>query len=218
MFANMNNVIEWNISPEPLLYEEALQVMEHRVRDIQADIAPEMVWLLEHCPVYTAGTSANQNELLNTNVLPVINTGRGGKYTYHGPGQRIAYVMINLKKRAKDKIPDLKEYIKNLEQWLINSLLCFGINGERRPSRIGIWVQTQAGKEEKIAAIGVRVSKWITYHGIALNVNPEMSYFNSIIPCGIKEYGVTSMQELGYNGELYIIDQVLKREFHKIFG
>ncbi|MFV9876094.1 MAG: lipoyl(octanoyl) transferase LipB [Rickettsiales endosymbiont of Dermacentor nuttalli] len=214
----MSNIVEWNISSKPILYEQALHKMEVRVKEIQDGIAQEMVWLLEHYPVYTAGTSANHNDLLNPHILPVMNTGRGGQYTYHGPGQRIAYVMLNLKKRAKDKAPDLKEYIKNLEQWLINSLQHLGIKGERRSNRVGIWVKNHAGQEEKIAAIGVRVSKWVTYHGIALNINPEMSYFNSIVPCGIKDYGVTSMKELGLNYELSQIDQILQNEFSKIFN
>lgn len=214
----MYNRIEWNIASQPIMYEESLQIMENRVKEIQDNLANEMVWLLEHYPIYTAGTSANQNELINPNLLPVVNTGRGGKYTYHGPGQRIAYVMLNLRARAKNKTPDLKKYINNLEQWLINSLLNFGIVGERRDNRVGIWVVNPTGKEEKIAAIGVRVSKWVTYHGIALNINPEMNYFNSIIPCGIREYGVTSMKELGYDIELSRVDQVLEKEFHKIFG
>ena len=167
--------------------------MENRVAAIKDGSEDELIWLLEHPPIYTAGTSANAADLLNPQ-FPIFETGRGGQYTYHGPGQLVAYVMLDLKKRQKE--PDLKLYIRTLEQWIINTLEAFGIKGERREGRVGIWV-AENEREAKIAAIGVRVRHWITYHGISINLNPDLSHFNGIVPCGINEHGVCSFQSLG---------------------
>jgi lipoyl(octanoyl) transferase len=194
--------IEWKISTEPVDYLEAIEFMEKRVEDIITGNAPEMVWLLEHPSIYTAGTSAKKKALLDPDRFPVYETGRGGEYTYHGPGQQIAYVMLNLKKRM-DK-PDLRKYVKDLEQWIINTLQQFDIKGERRENRIGIWVQNEDGSEDKIAALGVRVRKWVTYHGISINVTPDLSHFTGIIPCGISQHGITSIEKFSNNNYIVV--------------
>lgn len=200
---------EWIISGPPVQYDEAVAKMEERVADIRAGRAPELLWLLEHPPLYTAGTSARVEDLLDPR-FPVFQSGRGGQYTYHGPGQRVAYVMLDLKKRQK--VPDIKQYVCNLEQWIINSLGEFGIEGQRVPGRIGIWVGN-----EKIAAVGVRVRHWVTYHGISINVNPDLSHFNGIVPCGISDAGVTSFEKLGKVIDMKELDEVLQQEFEKVF-
>lgn len=210
--------IEWKITKDLVPYPEALELMEKRVAQIIDGQAQEMCWLLEHPSLYTAGTSATQKDLLQHNLLPVFQTGRGGQYTYHGPKQRVMYLMLDLKKRAQPKHPDLKEYVHSLEQLIIDTLNKFDISGERRKDRIGIWVADKNSKEEKIAAIGIRVKKWVTYHGIAINVNPNLEFFNGIIPCGIKEYGVTSMHKLNKKIEMEQLDQALKQSFDKIFS
>ena len=184
--------MEWKISTEPVEYEEALDFMDRRVAAIHEGSAEDMVWLLEHPSLYTAGTSAKDTDLLEPH-FPVFETGRGGEYTYHGPGQRIAYVMLNLRKHQKH--PDLKQYVCNLENWVIKTLEGFDIKGERREGRVGIWVDTEDG-DKKIAAIGVRVRRWVTLHGISINVNPDLSHYEGIVPCGISDAGVTSMYEL----------------------
>lgn len=188
--------------------------MENRVSRIQERSAKERVWLLEHPHLYTSGTSGNDSDILDHKQCPVYQTGRGGQVTYHGPGQRIAYVMLDLKQRN----PDLKAYIRGLEQWLINTLAEFGIVGERKQGRVGIWVTQADGKEEKIAAIGVRIKKWVTMHGIALNVAPDLSYYQGIIPCGVSEHGITSMAKLGVEADYKVVDGALKRQFATIFG
>jgi lipoyl(octanoyl) transferase len=188
--------------------------MEQRVADIRAGTAPELVWLLEHPPVYTAGTSAAEDELLDAGRFPVHRTGRGGRYTYHGPGQRITYVMLDLKRRG----PDVRQFVRNLEGWVIAVLNQFGVTGERRDGRVGIWVAGPDGTEEKIAAIGVRIRHWVTFHGIAINVNPELEHFNGIIPCGIAGYGVTSLSQLGVTASLEDVDAVLRKTFASHFG
>lgn len=197
-----------------LEYPNAVAAMEDRVAAIRAGTAEDVVWLVEHPPLYTAGTSANPADLLNPQ-FPVYETGRGGEYTYHGPGQRVAYVMLDLKKRQQ--APDIKKYVCMLEEWVIRSLAHFGIKGERREGRIGIWVSTPSG-EKKIAAIGVRIRHWVTYHGIAINVNPDLSHFGGIVPCGIKEFGVTSLHDLGKDISMKELDAVLKEEFESVFG
>lgn len=197
-----------------IAYPDALAEMESRVADIRDGSAPEMVWLLEHPPLYTAGTSAKASDLLNAR-FPVFETGRGGEYTYHGPGQRVAYVMLDLKKRQQ--APDIKKYVCQLEEWVIRSLAHFGIKGERRDGRIGIWVVTPSG-EKKIAAVGVRIRHWVTYHGIAINVNPDLSHFGGIVPCGIREFGVTSIHDLGKSISMKELDDVLQKEFEAVFG
>lgn len=197
-----------------LEYPDAVAAMEARVAAIRDGSADDLVWLVEHPPIYTSGTSAVASDLLSPQ-FPVYETGRGGEYTYHGPGQRVAYVMLDLKKRQQ--APDIKKYVCMLEEWVIRSLAHFGIKGERREGRIGIWVVTPSG-EKKIAAIGVRIRHWVTYHGIAINVNPDLSHFGGIVPCGIKEFGVTSFHDLGKDISMKELDAVLKSEFEAVFG
>lgn len=206
---------EWRISDAPVDYPEALRVMEERVEALCRDEAEELVWLLEHPPIYTAGTSARPSDLLHPR-FPVHKTGRGGQYTYHGPGQRVAYVMLDLKKRAKGATPDLRKYVQTLEQWLIATLRHFGVEGVTREGRIGIWVDNPAG-EAKIAALGVRIRRGVSYHGVSLNLSPDLSHFSGIIPCGIKDYGVTSLAALGHEISAEALDFVLKKEFFRLF-
>ncbi|MDG4542703.1 MAG: lipoyl(octanoyl) transferase LipB [Rickettsiales bacterium] len=194
-------------------YPESLNIMEKTVAGIISGTSDELVWLTEHPPLYTAGSSAAKHDLLEADKFPVYQTGRGGQYTYHGPGQRVVYVMLDLKKR---QATDIKAYIFDLEQWIINTLNFFGVDGQRRQGRVGIWVENE-GTEEKIAAIGIRVRKWVTYHGIAININPDLSHFEGIVPCGISQYGVTSLEKLGINVPKEKVDEVLKREFENIF-
>lgn len=206
--------MEWKVSDKPVEYQDALNFMDERVTAIHERRADDMVWLLEHPSLYTGGTSAKSADLLNPQ-FPVYETGRGGEYTYHGPGQRIAYVMMDLKKRGA---PDVKKYVCDLERWVIAALEEFGIKGECRTGRIGIWAETPEG-EKKIAAIGVRVRHWITLHGIAVNIDPDLSHFNGIVPCGIKDYGVTSVTELlGKSPDIQAFDAVLQHSWKKIFG
>ena len=205
--------IEWRTSIEPIDYPDAIDIMENRVEAIYEQTAPEMVWLLEHPPVYTAGTGAKMEDLLQTNTFPVYETGRGGQYTYHGPGQRVIYVMLDLRKREAD----LKNYVRKLESWVIATLAQFKILGERRAGRVGIWVFDQNIKEKKIAAIGIRIRHWISFHGISINLNPELNHYNGIIPCGISDYGVTSLHELGKNINTAELDHALKETFCEIF-
>lgn len=197
-------------SNELVDYPSALSFMESRVDEIIQGTAENALWFVEHPPLYTSGTSAKSADLLS-NKFPVYKAGRGGEYTYHGPGQRVVYVMRKLEKH------DLRSYVHDLEQWIINTLAHFGINGERREGRIGIWV-VQNGVEEKIAALGIRVRKWVAYHGIALNVKPDLAHFNGIVPCGIKEFGVTSLKKLGLEITMDEIDQVLVSEYLKLFS
>lgn len=199
------HALEWRQTGEPVLYEEALETMQTRVAAIQTNQADELIWLLEHPPLYTAGTSAKESDLIDAADLPVYQTGRGGQFTYHGPGQRVAYVMLDLTKRGKD----IRAFVQALEQWVIDTLTLLHIKGERRDGRVGIWVETPFG-DEKIAAIGVRVSKWISYHGIAINVAPNLSHFSGIIPCGLSQFGVTSLEKLGINLTLAELDTLLK--------
>lgn len=190
--------------------------MEARVAAIRAGVAPELVWLVEHPPLYTAGTSAKAGDLLDGERFPVHQTGRGGQYTYHGPGQRVAYVMVDLHRRGRD----LRSYVCNLEQWVISTLARFDIAGERRSGRVGIWVDRGNGREDKIAAIGVRVRHWVTYHGIALNVSPDLSHFEGIVPCGIADanLGVTSFADLGVDATMDDVDQALRNTFGEVFA
>lgn len=206
--------MDWIVADTPQDYNSAVLAMEERVAAIRAGTAGDLVWLLEHPPLYTAGTSANPADLLNPQ-FPVYETGRGGEYTYHGPGQRVAYVILDLKKRQQ--APDIKKYVCMLEEWVIRSLAHFGIKGERRAGRIGIWVATAAG-EKKIAAIGVRIRHWVTYHGIAINVDPDLSHFGGIVPCGLKEFGVTSFHDLNKSISMKELDDVLQKEFEAVFG
>jgi lipoyl(octanoyl) transferase len=206
--------IEWRISTIPVDYEPAVEEMEARVAAIREGAAPELIWLLEHSPLYTAGTSARTEDLLDPHYLPVHRTGRGGRYTYHGPGQRIAYVMLDLTRRDRD----VRCHVHRLEEWMIRTLARFNIQGERRDGRVGIWVARPGGEEEKIAAIGVRVRRWVTYHGVALNVDPELDHYRGIIPCGIAEHGVTSLARLGVGATMEEVDCTLRATFSGIFG
>ncbi|MGC2856453.1 lipoyl(octanoyl) transferase LipB [Novispirillum sp. DQ9] len=209
---------EWLISDSPVPYPEALAAMEARVAAIREGTAAEQVWLLEHPPLYTAGTSARAEDLLNPGAFPVFDAGRGGQYTYHGPGQRVAYVMLDLKART----PDVRCYVHSLEEWLIRALDRFNIKGERRADRVGIWVARTApggfAREDKIAAIGVRVRRWVTFHGVALNVEPDLSHFAGIVPCGIREHGVTSLWDLGIHVTPEEVDSALMAAFEEVFG
>jgi lipoyl(octanoyl) transferase len=205
--------IEWRVSETPVEYAAAVEEMEGRVAAIAAGAASELVWLLEHPPLYTAGTSARDEELIEPGRLPVHRTGRGGRYTYHGPGQRIAYVMLDLRRRGQD----VRCYVHQLEEWIIRTLARFEVRGERRDGRIGIWVERPSGIEEKIAAIGVRVRRWVTYHGLALNVDPELEHYRGIVPCGIAAHGVTSLAELGIAASMGEVDTALKRTFAEVF-
>ena len=207
---------EWRISEAPVPYEAALAEMDRRVAAIHAGTAPELVWLLEHPPLYTAGTSADAADLLAPDRFPVHQTGRGGQYTYHGPGQRIAYVMLDLSRRT----PDVRRYVCDLEEWIIRTLARFNVTGERRDGRIGIWVARDGGREDKIAAIGVRIRRWVTLHGIAINVEPDLSHFDGIVPCGIDrgQFGVTSLVDLGLPVTTTDVDVALAASFDAVFG
>jgi lipoyl(octanoyl) transferase len=210
--------LEWRISDDLVPYPDALAEMEARVAAIRAGTAPELAWLLEHPPLYTAGTSAQDSDLLEPARFPVYRAGRGGQYTYHGPGQRVAYVMIDLKLRN----PDVRNYVWQLEEWLIRTLNQFNVRGERRSGRVGIWVDKRpyggvAGQEDKIAAIGVRVRQWVTFHGVALNVDPDLSHFGGIVPCGIREHGVTSLHALGQFATLPEVDMALRAAWDEVF-
>jgi lipoyl(octanoyl) transferase len=206
--------VEWRISAGPVAYLEALAAMEARVAAIRAGEAPELVWLLEHPPLYTAGTSARAQDLLAPQRFPVFDAGRGGQYTYHGPGQRVAYLMLDLQQRK----PDLRRYIWQLEEWVIRALARFNVHGERRAGRIGIWVVKPGGHEAKIAAIGVRVRRWVTYHGVAINLEPDLEHFAGIVPCGISGFGVTSLADLGLTTTMPELDASLMATFDEVFG
>jgi lipoyl(octanoyl) transferase len=211
----MNKEIIWDISKEPVLYEEAVEGMEDYVDKIHKEDKKDKIWMLEHQDVYTAGVSSNFNDLINKNIK-LIKTGRGGKLTYHGLGMRIIYVMLNLKQR---NMCDVRKYIFNLEQVIINSLAYFSIIGERRVDRVGIWVVNDQGYEDKIAAIGVRIRKWVSFHGLAINIKPNLDNFNNIVPCGINQsnYGVTSLEKLGVEVAYEDFDKIFQQEFLQIF-
>ena len=204
--------ITWKTSKAPEDYQRAVSFMERHVAALHAGSAGELVWLLEHPALYTAGTSASSTGLKEAR-FPVHQTGRGGEYTYHGPGQRVGYVMLDLRGRGQD----VRKHVWRLEEWMIQTLGAFGVAGERRSGRIGVWVAAVDGREQKIAAIGVRVRKWITYHGISINVNPNLEHYSGIVPCGIEEFGVTSLHDLGIKASLEEVDTVLKKTFGEIF-
>jgi len=206
--------IEWRIDDAPVAYQAAVRQMEERVAAIRAGTAPELVWLLEHPPLYTAGTSARSQDLVAPDLFPVFQTGRGGQFTYHGPGQRVAYVMLDLQRRRLD----LHSYVRALEDWLIHAIAAFNLTGERRPGRVGIWVAERGGAESKIGAIGVRVRHWVSYHGVSLNLDPDLSHYRGIVPCGIAEHGVTSLAAQGIVATLPELDIVLKTAFIEVFG
>jgi lipoyl(octanoyl) transferase len=206
------STVAWKISDQPVAYPDALALMEARAAAIADGSAGELVWLLEHPPIYTAGTSADDADLLEAR-FPVYHTGRGGQFTYHGPGQRVGYVMLDLKTRK----PDVRAYVRDLEQWLIETLALLGVKGERREGRVGIWVN-RGMHEDKIAALGVRIKRWVTFHGVSLNVEPDLSHFSGIVPCGISQHGVTSLADLGILVSMADVDVALKQSFKKIFG
>src|SRR3954470_710630 len=210
--------VEWGLSDSLVPYDTALTVMNERATALADGRAPELVWLLEHPPLYTAGTSARPGDLVEAR-FPVHDTGRGGQFTYHGPGQRVAYLMLNLKQRR----PDVRLFVATLEEWLIRTLAVFNVRGERREDRIRVWItrpERGAGHEDKIAAIGIRLKRWVSLHGIALNVDPDLSHFVGIVPCGVADtrYGVTSLVDLGHTVTMPEVDMVLRREFEALFG
>ena len=209
----LNTYMEWLITNNPVPYDNALAFMEKRVSEIKSGTAEEVVWLLEHPPLYTAGSSADTSDLLDPRRFPVFEAGRGGRYTYHGPGQRVAYIMINLRNRGSD----VRRYVRDLEEWIIQCLAMFDITSERREKRIGIWVSRDDGSEDKIAAVGVRIRRWITFHGISINVKPNLSHFDGIVPCGINEHGVTSLADLGKRATMADLDQHLRTSFEEVF-
>ena len=210
--------VEWRLGERLVPYDEALATMEQRAGAVATGTAPELAWLIEHPPLYTAGTSAKPTDLIEAR-FPVHQTGRGGQFTYHGPGQRVAYLMLDLRRRGAD----VRRYVATLEEWLIRTLAAFNIRGERREDRIGVWVRRPGkgeGREDKIAAIGIRVKRWVSLHGVALNVEPDLSHFQGIVPCGVSErrYGVTSLVDLGVPVTMPEVDMVLQREFEALFG
>jgi lipoyl(octanoyl) transferase len=210
--------VEWRISDRLIPYPEAVAGMEARVAEIAAQQAPELVWLLEHPPLYTSGTSGKAGDLLDPR-FPMFETGRGGQLTYHGPGQRVAYVMLDLKRRR----PDVRAFVAGLEEWIIRTLAAFNVRGERREDRVGVWVARPdkgPGYEDKIAAIGVRLRRWVSFHGIAINVEPKLSHFSAIVPCGVADvrYGVTSLVDLGLPVTMEDVDVALRQAFEDVFG
>lgn len=213
--------IHWEVADQLVEYNDAVTRMESLAGQIYKGEEPERVWLIEHPPLYTAGTSSSDNHLLD-DTLPVFKTGRGGEHTYHGPGQRVCYVMLNLAERRQD----IRLYVSTLEQWIINTLDQFNIKGERREDRVGVWVMRPdkpplpdgTPREDKIAAIGIRIRKWVAFHGISLNVEPELNHYNGIVACGVKGHGVTSLVDLGLHVTMEDVDLVLKQEFEKLFG
>mgnify|MGYP000418650284 CR=1 FL=1 len=213
--------VEWMISDDLVEYPEALDFMNQRVTQIAQGEAAECVWLLEHPPLYTAGTSAKIEDLVSPNRFPVFETGRGGQYTYHGPGQRVAYVMLDLKRRK----PDVRAFVAALERWIIETLGDFNIKGERREDRVGVWVKRPekplvGGEmtEDKVAALGIRLRKWVSLHGISINVEPDLEHFSGIVPCGVRQHGITSLVDLGLPATMDDLDIALRRQFEEIFG
>lgn len=214
-------VVEWKVEPGLLAYPDALAAMETRVEAIRAGAAPELVWLVEHPPLYTAGTSAIPSDLVQPDRFPVYAAGRGGEYTYHGPGQRVVYLMLDLKRRRED----VRLFVASLEELIIRALSRFNVRGERREDRVGVWVVRPdrppvngMPAEDKIAAIGIRLRKWVSFHGIAINVEPDLSHFSGIVPCGIPDHGVTSLVDLGLPVTMADLDLALKAAFEEVFG
>jgi lipoyl(octanoyl) transferase len=215
-------MVEWITATNLVPYEEALTFMEERVAKIASGEAQEAIWLLEHPPLYTAGTSAQSADLTDPDRFPVYQAGRGGQYTYHGPGQRVIYVMLDLNKRGRD----VRKFVCNLEKWVIDTLAEFNITAERRTGRVGVWVTRPekpanfdgSAREDKIAAIGVKLRRWVSFHGISINVEPDLSHFDGIVPCGIREHGVTSLVDLGLPVTMMDLDLALMRQFEAVFG
>ncbi|AWC23460.1 Octanoyltransferase [Aminobacter sp. MSH1] len=214
--------VEWRIESGLTPYDQALAFMEERADAIRQGSAGELVWLVEHPPIYTAGTSAQEQDLVEPDRFPVFKTGRGGEYTYHGPGQRVAYVMLDLKRRRED----VRAFVASLEAWIISALAAFNVKGERREDRVGVWVVRPdrpalpdgSPAEDKIAAIGIRLRRWVSFHGIAINVEPELGHFSGIVPCGVTDHGVTSLVDLGLPVTMNDLDVALKAAFEEIFG
>ncbi|MNH96411.1 Octanoyltransferase [compost metagenome] len=209
--------VEWAVSSGYVDYEAAVAAMETRVAAIAAGAADEVVWLLEHPPLYTAGVSARDADLLAPDRFPVHRTGRGGQFTYHGPGQRVAYVMLDLNQRGRD----VRGFVHGLEDWIIGALDRFGVEAGMREGRVGVWVERKGAgwsREDKIAAIGVKVRRWVSFHGISLNVEPDLDHFGGIVPCGITEHGVTSLVDLGVLATMDEADDALKSSFQRVFG
>ncbi len=221
-FANEPSPVEWRVFEGLQPYAETLTAMEAHVDAVSQGTAPEAIWLLEHPPLYTAGTSSNPADLVEPDRLPVHQTGRGGQYTYHGPGQRVAYVILDLKRRKQD----VRAFVCALEAWIINTLAEFNVKGERRSDRVGVWVSRPEKPilhnglvaEDKVAAVGIRLRKWVSFHGIALNVEPDLAHFSGIVPCGIQSYGVTSLVDLGLPVTMDDVDVALKKAFVPVFG
>lgn len=215
-------MVEWIISDSLIEYQTAVDWMERRADNIAAGRAGEAIWLLEHPPLYTAGTSASADDLIEPERFPVYATRRGGQYTYHGPGQRVAYVLLDLNERGKD----VRAFVKQLERWIIATLDQFNVRGETRDGRIGVWVERPekpplpdgSPAEDKIAALGIRLRKWVSFHGLSINVDPDLSHFGGIVPCGIAQHGVTSLVDLGLPVTLQDLDVVLRQEFDKVFA
>lgn len=215
-------MVEWITSDTPVAYPDSLSFMERRAEAIAAGTASEAIWLLEHPPLYTAGTSARLSDLVDPDRFPVYEARRGGQYTYHGPGQRVAYVMLNVGQRGHD----VRRFVQELEAWIIAALAQFNVDGQVRQGRVGVWVarpdlpRTADGtiREDKIAAIGIRLRKWVSFHGISINVEPDLSHFDGIVPCGIREHGVTSLVDLGLPVTLADVDVALKQTFGQVFG
>ena len=201
-------------SNSPVDYPQSVDFMAKTVDSIIAGTGPEVVWLLEHPELYTKGTSARSEELQCTPAAPIYSAGRGGRYTYHGPGQRVIYLMLDLRTRGKD----VRKYVHDLETWLIAAVAEFGIEGQRRAGRVGVWVDQGCGIDLKIAAIGIRIRKWVTLHGVSLNISPDLNKYEAIVPCGIKGHGISSLRELGVSAPMKDVDKVLLQNFQKIFG
>jgi lipoyl(octanoyl) transferase len=206
--------VAWEVTAGLTEYETAVARMEREAAGIAAGTAPERIWLVEHSPLYTAGTSARPEDLIDAERFPVHRTGRGGQFTYHGPGQRVAYVMLDLAARGQD----VRAFVRGLEAWIIATLAEFGVAGEARPDRVGVWVAREGGAEDKIAAIGIRVRRWVTFHGIAINVAPELAHFSGIVPCGVSGHGVTSLADLGVAVTMGDVDAALRTCFEPVFG
>jgi lipoyl(octanoyl) transferase len=216
---NTRTPIEWRISNDFIPYPNAVSEMEERVAGILSGHSDEQVWMVQHPPLYTAGTSADDADLLDAHKFPVFQAGRGGEFTYHGPGQRVGYVMMDINQRGRD----IRRFVRDLEEWMIVTLATFGVNGERREGRVGIWVDRGRhgglpGQEDKIAAIGVRLRRWVSFHGVSLNICPDLSHYDGIVPCGISQHGVTSLRDLGVDATVEDVDIALKESFETAFG
>lgn len=209
-----DRAVEWRVETDRVIYPEACAQMEARAAKIAEESAQEQVWLLEHPPLYTAGTSAKAADLIDPDRFPVFQAGRGGQYTYHGPGQRVGYLMLDLRERGRD----VRCFVSGVEQLVINTLAAFGVEGGRREGRVGVWVEEPGGGEAKIAAIGIRIRRWVSFHGLSINVDPDLSHFGGIVPCGISDHGVTSLKAIGITASMEDVDQELATQFNALFG